>query len=83
MRKRVKTLLTSLEGEHPGVRASLFAAMGNVMPAHLLDVRLRGGPQEPARGPDPWLDEEEAEAAGACGEPIAPLAPLGTARAAR
>src|SRR5471032_3410440 len=33
-RKRVKRLLSELEGEHPGVRASLLAATGNVMPAH-------------------------------------------------
>jgi tRNA 2-thiocytidine biosynthesis protein TtcA len=53
-RKRVKRLLTELEGEHPGVRASLLAAMGNVMPEHLLDFRLRGA----ERGPDPWIDED-------------------------
>jgi len=34
-RKRVKRLLTELEAEHPGVRASLFASMGNVMTEHL------------------------------------------------
>jgi tRNA 2-thiocytidine biosynthesis protein TtcA len=54
-RKRVKRLLTELESEHPGVRASLLAAMGNVMPAHLLDSRLH----EVARGPDPWIDGDE------------------------
>lgn len=49
----MKTLLTQLEGEHPGVRASLLAAMGNLMPEHLLDRRLvREG-----RRPDPWIDE--------------------------
>jgi tRNA 2-thiocytidine biosynthesis protein TtcA len=53
-RKRVKRLLTELEAEHPGVRASLLGAMGNVMPAHLLDPRLH----EVARGPDPWIDGE-------------------------
>lgn len=54
-RKRVKLLLTQLEGEHPGVRASLLAAMGNVMPAHLLDSRLHHVP----RGPDPWIDGDD------------------------
>jgi tRNA 2-thiocytidine biosynthesis protein TtcA len=39
-RKRVKRLLDELSREHAGVRSSLFAAMGNVMPAHLLDARL-------------------------------------------
>src|SRR5207248_4814214 len=36
-RKRVKKLLAELESEHPGVRASILGAMGNVMPEHLLD----------------------------------------------
>ena len=51
-RRRVKTLLTQLEAEHPGVRASLLGAMGNVMPEHLLDPRLA----HTASGADPWLD---------------------------
>jgi tRNA 2-thiocytidine biosynthesis protein TtcA len=54
-RKRVKRMLTELEAEHPGVRASLLASMGNVMPEHLLDARL----QQRAAGADPWLDEED------------------------
>jgi tRNA 2-thiocytidine biosynthesis protein TtcA len=52
-RKRVKRLLTELEGEHPGVRASLLGAMGNVMPSHLLDARLHSV----AGGLDPWIDD--------------------------
>ena len=52
-RARVKALLAQLESEHPGVRASLLAAMGNVMPEHLLDRRLA----REERGPDPWIDE--------------------------
>src|SRR5438105_11191662 len=51
-RKRVKALLTQLEIEHPGVRASVLGAMGNVMPEHLLDPRLA----RVERGPDPWID---------------------------
>src|SRR3982751_5343901 len=39
-RKRVKRLLDDLEGDHPGVRQSLFASMGNILPEHLLDRRL-------------------------------------------
>ena len=57
MRRRVKDLLSTLEAQHPGVRASLFGSMGNVMPAHLLDRRL---PQE-ERGPDPWIDGDGCE----------------------
>jgi tRNA 2-thiocytidine biosynthesis protein TtcA len=53
-RKRVKRLLSDLEREHPGVRASLFAAMGNVLPEHLLDARLL--PREEQTGADPWID---------------------------
>jgi tRNA 2-thiocytidine biosynthesis protein TtcA len=63
MRRRVKDLLTTLESQHPGVRASLLGAMGNVMPAHLLDRRL----QREERGPDPWIDGDACEAA----EPVA------------
>src|SRR5437763_3134200 len=53
-RKRVKRLLAELESEHPGVRASILGAMGNVMPEHLLD---RAAIRE-QRGPDPWIDGE-------------------------
>src|SRR5207237_870953 len=49
-RKRVKKLLCDLEREHPAVRASLLASMGNVMPEHLLDASLK----REARGRDPW-----------------------------
>src|ERR1700682_5532591 len=56
-RKRIKKLLGDLELEHPGVRASILGAMGNVMPEHLLDRRLRSE----QRGPDPWIDGEGCE----------------------
>ena len=52
-RKRVKRLLDELSKDHPAVRRSLFAAMSNVMPEHLLDARL----MRQQRGPDPWIDE--------------------------
>ena len=57
MRKRVKRLLGDLEREHPGVRHSLFASMGNILPEHLLDARLY--PHAEQSGPDPWLDAED------------------------
>jgi len=56
-RKRVKRLLSDLERDHPGVRASLFASMGNVLPAHLLDARLY--PRDAQSGPDPWIDGDD------------------------
>jgi tRNA 2-thiocytidine biosynthesis protein TtcA len=54
-RKRIKRLLTDMEKEHPGVRASILGAMGNVMPAHLLDRAL----QRDERGRDPWIDGDD------------------------
>ncbi len=39
-RQRIKRLLMELEREHPGVKSSMLKALGNVMPRHLLDVRL-------------------------------------------
>ena len=57
-RKRVKRLLAELEREHAGVRDSLLAAMGNVMPEHLLDSRLMSAGHGGASGKDPWLEEE-------------------------
>lgn len=40
-RKRIKELIASLEAENPDVRRSLFAALANVRPSHLLDAKLR------------------------------------------
>jgi tRNA 2-thiocytidine biosynthesis protein TtcA len=62
-RKRVKKLLTDLERDHPRVRASILAAMGNVLPGHLLDHRLL----REERGPDPWIDGDGCDAP----EPVA------------
>jgi tRNA 2-thiocytidine biosynthesis protein TtcA len=39
-RRAVSELLATLEGQHPGVRASLLAALRNVRPSQLLDVGL-------------------------------------------
>jgi tRNA 2-thiocytidine biosynthesis protein TtcA len=46
-RQRVKRLIAELEHEIPDVRASLFAALANVRPSHLLDERLERRPDEP------------------------------------
>jgi tRNA 2-thiocytidine biosynthesis protein TtcA len=67
-RKRMKKFLNEFEREHPRVRSNILAAMGNVMPAHLLDPRLRGGPQMEERGSDPWIDGED----DGCGEVAQP-----------
>ena len=39
-RRAVGELLASLDAQHPGVRASMLAALRNVRPSHLLDVGL-------------------------------------------
>ena len=72
-RKRMKRFLDEFEREHPRVRSNLLGAMGNVMPEHLLDPRLRGGPQVEQRGPDPWIDEDHG-----CGPAAAVPIALGT-----
>jgi tRNA 2-thiocytidine biosynthesis protein TtcA len=69
-RQRVKKLLAELEKDHPGVRDSLLASMANVMPEHLLDLKLRArGDRSEAAGGDPWLDEEEGCSSEAKTEP--------------
>jgi tRNA 2-thiocytidine biosynthesis protein TtcA len=39
-RKIVGNLLSAMEREHPGIRASMLAALTNVRPSHLLDKKL-------------------------------------------
>jgi len=39
-RKRVKQLIEELQGEIPGIRESMMAALGHVIPSHLLDASL-------------------------------------------
>jgi tRNA 2-thiocytidine biosynthesis protein TtcA len=41
-RKQMKALLARMEAEHPHLRSSMLAAMGNVVPSHLLDRALAG-----------------------------------------
>ena len=40
-RKRMKRMLDELEREHPHIRSSVLAALGNVRPSHLMDKTLR------------------------------------------
>ncbi len=49
-RKQMKALIATLEQKHPTVRASMLAALGNVVPSHLMDARLtatRAAPDGP------------------------------------
>jgi hypothetical protein len=91
-RQRIKRLLIELEREHPGVKASMLKALGNVMPRHLLDRRLHplddveDGPRDtrserPADGGDGDGDGEEADARPARPgtQGIIPLVPVGSA----
>jgi tRNA 2-thiocytidine biosynthesis protein TtcA len=48
-RKRVKSLLSELGREIPHLRQSIFAAMGNVRPSHLMDRELNSTWGEGAR----------------------------------
>jgi tRNA 2-thiocytidine biosynthesis protein TtcA len=41
-RKQMKALITRMEAEHPHLRNTMLAALGNVVPSHLLDRRLAG-----------------------------------------
>jgi tRNA 2-thiocytidine biosynthesis protein TtcA len=43
-RKQMKALLLKLEAEHPHLRQSMLAALGNVIPSHLLDRALADRP---------------------------------------
>jgi tRNA 2-thiocytidine biosynthesis protein TtcA len=40
-RQRIKRLISELEIEHPEVKNSMIAALGHVVPSHLLDRRLQ------------------------------------------
>jgi tRNA 2-thiocytidine biosynthesis protein TtcA len=50
-RKQMKALLARLEGEHPYLRNSMLAALGNVVPTHLLDQRLTAAAAPRAEAP--------------------------------
>ena len=46
-RKQMKALISRMEEEHPQVRNSMLAALGNVNPTHLLDRDLLGRGEAP------------------------------------
>jgi tRNA 2-thiocytidine biosynthesis protein TtcA len=47
-RKQMKALLADLERQHPTLRQTMLAALGNVNPSHLYDGRLHAGLQTEA-----------------------------------
>jgi tRNA 2-thiocytidine biosynthesis protein TtcA len=47
-RQRIKRLVSELEVEHPDIKQSMIAALGNVVPSHLIDRRLCPVPESMA-----------------------------------
>ena len=83
-RQRIKRMLLEVEREHPGVKASLLKALGNVMPRHLLDRRLNppADAADAARLGASTLTTNPEEPAGVALEPVsvAPRADPGAGR---
>ena len=75
-RKRIKALLAELSAEHPSVKANLLHALGNVVPAHLLDRDLLARLSTSA-GLDPWIDDEDQEVPAAAAPADEPVLRLG------
>jgi tRNA 2-thiocytidine biosynthesis protein TtcA len=59
-RKQMKALLDRMEAEHPHLRNTMLAALGNVNPSHLLDRRLTGGAIAAGAGSAEPADPEQA-----------------------
>ncbi len=58
VRRSLRGILDELEAEHPRLRETLLAAMGNIQPDRLLDPRFFGGQTvAPAPDPLPILDD--------------------------
>src|SRR4029079_11977883 len=72
-RQRGKRLIMELEREHPNVKSSMLKAIANVMPRHLLDLRL-DPPRDLAAKVSAALDPLDDI------PPDVPLIPLLTAR---
>jgi len=71
-RQRMKRLIAELELEHPDIKQSMIAALGRVVPSHLLDRRLpvqssdrptRESSDRPARIPMTFVGRPELKAA--------------------
>jgi tRNA 2-thiocytidine biosynthesis protein TtcA len=63
-RRKMKELVTQLNAENPKVRGNLFAALGNVLPSHLLDKALLDGSYPSAPTTDAAADEGGASLIG-------------------
>jgi tRNA 2-thiocytidine biosynthesis protein TtcA len=61
-RKQMKALLVQLEAKNPTLRASMLAALGNVVPTHLMDKRLVVAPAPAAPRADVVIDADPASA---------------------
>ncbi|HTM44149.1 MAG TPA: tRNA 2-thiocytidine(32) synthetase TtcA [Polyangiaceae bacterium] len=72
-RAQMKELLAKLSLENPKVPGNLFAALSNVLPAHLLDPKLAGG----------LATEEDSDGESAPTSPVRSLPLLGATRLLR
>jgi tRNA 2-thiocytidine biosynthesis protein TtcA len=63
-RRQMKKLIADLEAKHPTVRASMAAALGNVVPSHLMDARLLAERREPTAASHPERPPAEAKSDG-------------------
>jgi tRNA 2-thiocytidine biosynthesis protein TtcA len=75
-RRQMKNLIAELEAKHPTVRASMAAALGNVVPSHLMDARLTSQRREttPASPTEPVSGEGALRAPA--GDRLVPVSAL-------
>ena len=67
-RAKIKALITELHEDNPNVRGSMYAALSNVVPSHLMDEKIKGLMREAdLRADDDSLTTlEEGPSAGSC-----------------
>jgi tRNA 2-thiocytidine biosynthesis protein TtcA len=63
-RRKMKELVAQLNAENPKVRGNLFAALGNVLPSHLLDKALLDGSLRDVPSSDAQADESATSLVG-------------------
>ncbi len=64
-RQKVKALLDRLSAENPAVKGNILAALGHVVPSHLLDPRLRHVVNDGTPDPAPSAATHPSRGAGA------------------